>query len=77
MRKNLIVNFVLIFHNVSKNIKLANDSMVQVMGLMQEQCVLNNMNFESSPISAMNHYITWHYVFTYLGNQFFQCRTIF
>jgi hypothetical protein len=54
MHKNLIVNFVLIFHNVSKNIKLANNSMVQVMGLMQEECVLNNMNFESSPISAIN-----------------------
>ncbi len=59
MRKNLIVNSVLIFHNASKNIKLANNNMVQVMGLMQEERELNNMNFESSPISAMNHYITW------------------
>jgi len=54
MHKKLIVNFVLIFHNVSKTIKLANNSMVQVMGLMQEECVLNNMNFESRPISAIN-----------------------
>jgi hypothetical protein len=40
-----ILNFIILFHNISKYVKLVKIVIIQVVGLVEDGWVFNNLNF--------------------------------